>query len=62
MALLDHLKYENGSKTEKRAIVVNAALELILSKSAGPEAASLSRELDNLSGYADKIQAALKAE
>ncbi|WP_265532582.1 hypothetical protein [Pseudomonas saponiphila] len=46
----------------RRGHAVAVALELIASKASGGEAFSISRELDHLSDYADKIQEALKVK
>ena len=61
MAILDPVKYNNGAASDKRSLAVSAALELILTKASSGDT-SLARELDHLSAYADKIQAALKYE
>lgn len=62
MALLDYVKYENGSPSDKRALAVNAALELISVRigATSPNGNHLDQELGKLSSYADKIQEALK--
>lgn len=64
MALLDFVKYENGSAADKRALAVNAALELISVRigATSPNGNHLDQELGKLSSYADKIQEALKAQ
>lgn len=64
MALLDHVKYDNGNDTDKRAIAVDVALQLILAKagSSPDKTETLKRELGNLSEYADQIQDALKVK
>ncbi|WP_223429984.1 hypothetical protein [Pseudomonas sp. GL-B-26] len=50
------------SAERRRGHAVAVALELIASKATIAEGISLSRELDNLSSYADKIQEALKVK
>ncbi|WP_025804604.1 hypothetical protein [Pseudomonas chlororaphis] len=48
--------------SEKRALAVSAALEVIAAKASGADATSLAREFQNLSTYADQIQAALRTQ
>ncbi|WP_017255080.1 hypothetical protein [Pseudomonas tolaasii] len=64
MALLDYIRYENGSESDKRGLAVNAALELISVRigATSPNGNHLDQELGKLAGYADKIQEALKAK
>ncbi|MBB1617028.1 hypothetical protein A9978_31725 [Pseudomonas sp. UMC65] len=63
MALLDYVKYDNGSETDKRALAVNAALELIAVRITNNTTGGiLESELSRLSGYADTIQSALKTK
>ncbi|WP_054076315.1 hypothetical protein [Pseudomonas amygdali] len=61
MAILDYVKYENGSASDKRVLAVNAALELISVRigATSPNGNHLDQELNRLSSYADKIQDAL---
>lgn len=47
---------------QRRANAVAVALEVIIAKAASSEGTSIHRELENLSGYADKIQEALKVK
>lgn len=47
---------------QKRSYAVAVALELIAAHAASNTAVNLSTELDNLSKYADQIQAALKVK
>lgn len=46
----------------RRAYAVAAALEVISSKASGADSTSLKVEFNNLSVYADQIQAALKVK
>lgn len=64
MALLDHVKYGNGNDTDKRALVVDVALQLILAKAGNSpdKTNTLIGEMGNLSTYADQIQEALKVK
>ncbi|MEB2514803.1 hypothetical protein SOP85_05055 [Pseudomonas sp. YuFO20] len=48
--------------SEKRALAVAAALEVIAAKASGADATTLKVEFVNLSTYADQIQAALKVK
>ncbi|MGU2465998.1 hypothetical protein ACTVYS_09150 [Pseudomonas aeruginosa] len=48
--------------SEKRAYAVSIALEIIAAKAASAEGASLTHEFDQLSTYADRIQAALRTQ
>ncbi|PBJ02091.1 hypothetical protein [Pseudomonas sp. ACN5] len=59
--LLKDTGISQGSATARREAAVTAALTLIHAKAASPDSINLEYELGNLSGYADKIQAALKA-
>lgn len=49
-----------NTKTGKRAVVVSAALELIAARVSSQVPVSLETEFNNLSKYADLIEAALK--
>ncbi|MND99153.1 hypothetical protein D3C76_822990 [compost metagenome] len=62
MAILDYLKYADGDAKDKRALAVNAALELISVRigATSPNGNHLDQELGKLSAYADLIQQALK--
>jgi hypothetical protein len=62
MAILDYVKYDNGSQENRRALAVNAALELIAVRigATSPNGNHLDIELGKLSGYADTIQKALE--
>lgn len=52
--------YSNLSPDNKRAIAVGAALEVIAARATGPSGnVNLSYEFEQLSRYADQIQAAL---
>ncbi|MGN8259501.1 hypothetical protein ACLEJW_09225 [Pseudomonas sp. SMSB3] len=51
------MRIQPGSK---RAYAVAAALELIATRASSPTSVDLEEELNNLSKYADQIQAALK--
>ena len=56
--------YSSANKERKRSIAVAAALELIAARvsTAATNGAHLDTELENLSRYADQIQAALEAK
>ncbi|MDQ7965181.1 hypothetical protein RDI61_14175 [Pseudomonas plecoglossicida] len=48
-----------NTTTGKRAVAVSAALELIAARASSPAAVHLEEEFNNLSKYADQIEAAL---
>lgn len=48
--------------SQKRALAVAAALEVIAAKASSAEGATLSHEFAQLSTYADQIQAALRGQ
>ncbi|UPF01763.1 hypothetical protein MXB02_14265 [Pseudomonas mosselii] len=48
--------------SQKRAYAVAAALEVISAKAASPEGTNLTHEFEQLSTYADQIQAALRVQ
>lgn len=54
--------YHKLQPSSKRNIAVGAALELILGRVSSSASVHLSQELDNLSKYADQIQAALETK
>lgn len=64
MAILDYVKYYTGDNSDKRALAVNAALELISARvgATSPNGSHLDVEISRLSEYTDKIQEALKAK
>ncbi|MFU6376409.1 hypothetical protein ACM792_14600 [Metapseudomonas otitidis] len=60
--LIDYKYYSSQDAEDQRVIAVNAALELIAARmtSAPSNGTHLLAEMQNLSTYADLIQAALK--
>lgn len=59
LAETGNYRYSRLKDEDKRALAVAAALELIALNVTGAADGMLESELDNLSAYADKIQAAL---
>lgn len=57
--LLREISVGEGREAKRREAAVTAALTLIHAKAVSTEGVNLEYELDNLSGYADTIQAAL---